>query len=313
MEAIMAERLGLAIIPGAGWRASDITAIAREAEDAGFEAIVAAEVNIDVMATAQLMGAATSRIKVGTWVANIYLRNSYVCGQGAALIADATGGRMVLGLGVSHQPVNQALGVAMGSPLAALRQYSIEVGGWLRGEGPSTHLPQRPSAYPVPVYLGALTSPTVELAGEVADGIMPIWWSPERVKHSRTWIDRGRAKAIGRPRAEIALGLPTFIGEDIEALREVARANLGLFPNLPFFQHLLRASGFAAEAELAEQGAGGGALTARVLDAICLIGPAGRCRERIAEYREAGLDLPLLWPAIGVEAARAVIAVFGRD
>ena len=86
----MAERLGLAVIPGIGWRASEIQAIAREAEEAGFDAIFAAEVNNDVMATAQLMGVATRRIQVGTWIANIYVRHSYVCAQGAALIADAT-------------------------------------------------------------------------------------------------------------------------------------------------------------------------------------------------------------------------------
>ena len=66
----MAERLGLAVITGIGWRASEIQTIAREAEEAGFDAIFAAEVNNDVMATAQLMGAATRRIKVGTWIAN---------------------------------------------------------------------------------------------------------------------------------------------------------------------------------------------------------------------------------------------------
>jgi alkanesulfonate monooxygenase SsuD/methylene tetrahydromethanopterin reductase-like flavin-dependent oxidoreductase (luciferase family) len=264
------------------------------------------------MAIAQLMGAVTSRIKVGTWVANIYLRHSYTCAQGAALIADATGGRMLLGLGVSHQPINQALGVAMGSPTAALRTYAAEVSAWLRGEGPTTHLPQRPAAHPVPIYLGALTSPTVELAGELADGIMPIWWSPERVGRSKRWIARGQAKAATPHPVSIALGLPTFIGDDREALYDTARANLGLFPNLPFFQHLLRVSGFPAEAELAEQGAGGSALTSRVLDAICLLGPVSRCRERLTEYRAAGLDLPLLWPAIGVEPARAVIAAFAR-
>ena len=110
----MPERLGLAIPPGTGWRARDI---AREAEDAGFEAILNAEANNDGLATAQLMGAVTSRIKVGTWIASIYLRHAYRCAQGAALIADATGGRMILGLGVSHQPVNRALGVETASPL----------------------------------------------------------------------------------------------------------------------------------------------------------------------------------------------------
>src|SRR5215475_3939772 len=125
----MADRLGLAVIPGTGWRATEIQAVAREAEEAGFDAIFAAEVNNDVMATAQLMGAATRRIQVGSWIANIYLRHPYVCAQGAALIADATGGRFILGLGVSHQPVNAALGAEMPSPLHALRRYAIEVAG----------------------------------------------------------------------------------------------------------------------------------------------------------------------------------------
>jgi alkanesulfonate monooxygenase SsuD/methylene tetrahydromethanopterin reductase-like flavin-dependent oxidoreductase (luciferase family) len=131
----MAERLGLGIIPGVGWRAQDIQTIAREAEDAGLDGIFAAEVNNDVMATAQLMGAATRRIKIGTWIVNIYLRHSYVCAQGAALIADATEGRFVLGLGVSHPPVNKALGIDMSEPPAVLRRYVTAVRSWLKGAG----------------------------------------------------------------------------------------------------------------------------------------------------------------------------------
>jgi alkanesulfonate monooxygenase SsuD/methylene tetrahydromethanopterin reductase-like flavin-dependent oxidoreductase (luciferase family) len=86
----MAERLALAVIPGTGWRASDMRSVAQEAEAAGFEAIFAAEVNVDVLAAAQLMGEATNTIKVGSWIANIYLRHSYLCAKHAALIADAT-------------------------------------------------------------------------------------------------------------------------------------------------------------------------------------------------------------------------------
>jgi alkanesulfonate monooxygenase SsuD/methylene tetrahydromethanopterin reductase-like flavin-dependent oxidoreductase (luciferase family) len=93
----MGERLGLGVIPGAGWSAVDIRDIARETEAAGFDAIFVAEVNNDALATAQLMGSATARIQVGTWIANIYLRHPYVCAQAAALAAEATGGRFVLG------------------------------------------------------------------------------------------------------------------------------------------------------------------------------------------------------------------------
>jgi len=117
----MPERLGLGLIPGTGWRAAEIRSVAQQAEQAGFDAVFCAEVNNDAVATAQLMGEATERIKVGSWVANIYLRHPYLCAKAAALAADATGGRMILGLGVSHQPVNRALGIAMPEPAAALR------------------------------------------------------------------------------------------------------------------------------------------------------------------------------------------------
>src|SRR5712691_9497335 len=225
----MAERLGLAVIPGIGWRANEIQAVAREAEEAGFDAIFAAEVNNDVMATAQLMGAATGRIQVGTWIANIYVRHSYACAQGAALIADATDGRFVLGLGVSHPPVNKALGIDMGDAPSALRRYVTAVRSWLKGEGPATHLPQKPSVRPVPLYVAAITSRTVELAGE-----------------------------------------------------------------------------------LAEKGVGGPSFSDRILDAVCLTGSLTRCREQLAAFRSAGVDMPILVAPIGVDGARAVIKAFRR-
>jgi alkanesulfonate monooxygenase SsuD/methylene tetrahydromethanopterin reductase-like flavin-dependent oxidoreductase (luciferase family) len=308
----MAERLGLAVIPGIGWRASEIQTIAREAEEAGFDAIFAAEVNNDVMATAQLMGAATRRIQVGTWIANIYVRHPYACAQGAALIADATDGRFVLGLGVSHPPVNKALGIDMGDAPSALRRYVTAVRSWLNGEGPATHLPQRPAVRPVPLYVAAVTSGTVELASELADGIMPFLWSADRVTKSREWIDRGRAKASALGRVDVTLGIPTFIGDDVKAMREMARANLGLYTTFPFFQRLFRASGFGPEAEQMEKGVGGPSLSDRILDAVCLTGPLARCRAQLAVFRSAGVDLPIIVPPIGIEGARSVIKAFRR-
>jgi len=165
---------------------------------------------------------------------------------------------------------------------------------------------------PVSLYLGALTSPTVELAGELADGVMPFMWSAERVTRSKVWAARGRTKALGRAPLEIAHGIPTFIGNDIEALRAAARSNLTLFTTFPFYQRMFRASGFAEEAAKAEAGAGGDSLSDQMLDAICLIGPVSRCREQLAAFRAAGVDLPILSPPIGVEGAREVIRAFRR-
>jgi alkanesulfonate monooxygenase SsuD/methylene tetrahydromethanopterin reductase-like flavin-dependent oxidoreductase (luciferase family) len=306
----MAERLGLGIIPGVGWRASEIRTVASEAESAGFDAVVTTEVNNDSLATAQLMGEATRKIKVGTWISNIYMRHSYACAKAASLIADATGGRMILGLGVSHQSVNAALGIDMPPPTVAVRRYATEVAGWLRGEGPTTHLPQEPAPVPVPLYLAAMTSPMVELAGELADGVMPFMWSAERVTQSKVWSARGRAKAPTLGPLDMALAIPTFVGDDTEAQRSAARANLALFTTFPFYQRMFRASGFAEEAAKAEQGAGGDSLSDRMLDAICLIGPVSRCREQLAAFRAAGVDLPILSPPICVEGARKVIQAF---
>jgi alkanesulfonate monooxygenase SsuD/methylene tetrahydromethanopterin reductase-like flavin-dependent oxidoreductase (luciferase family) len=308
----MAERLALGIIPGVGWRAREIQTIAREAEDAGFDAIFAAEVNNDVMATAQLMGAATRRITVGTWVANIYLRHSYVCAQGASLIADATEGRFILGLGVSHPPVNKALAIDMGDPPAALRRYVTAVRSWLKGEGPATHLPQRPTPHPVPIYVAAITSRTVELASELADGFMPFLWSAARVEQSKAWIARGRAKAQGLGKLDVTVGIPTYLGDDVKQMRELARGNLAVFTTFPFFQRLFRASGFGPEADQMEKGGGGAALSDRLLDAVCLLGPLARCREQLAAFRAAGTDLPILMPSVDVDGARALIRAFAR-
>jgi alkanesulfonate monooxygenase SsuD/methylene tetrahydromethanopterin reductase-like flavin-dependent oxidoreductase (luciferase family) len=308
----MAERVALGIMPGTGWSAREIQAVAREAEDAGFDAIFTTEVNNDALATPQLLGTATQRMLVGTWVANIYLRHPYVCAQGAALIADMTAGRFILGLGVSHAPVNRALAIDMQDPPTALRQYVTAVRQWLRGEGPPTHLPQRPTPRAVPIYVAVLTSSTVELGGELADGIMPFLWSATRVRQSQVWAARGRANGPTRGPLAITLGLPTFLGDDLEALRAAARQNLGLFTTFPFFQRLFRASGFAEEAAQMEQGTGAAALSDRLLDAVCLLGSEARCRDQLAAFRAAGVDLPILLPPVGVEAAQAVIQAFGR-
>lgn len=306
----MNERLGLAIIPGLGWNARDIQAVASQAEDAGFDAIFAAEVNNNVMATAQLMGSATSRIAVGTWVANVYLRHSYACAQAAALIADATEGRFILGLGVSHPSVNKALGIEMPRPAETLRGYATDVRNWLNGVGPATHVDQRPALRQVPIYVAALVSNAVELGGEIADGIMPFLWTAERVARSARWAARGREKAPNLPALDLTLGLPTFLGEDLDAMRDAARQNLVLYTTFPAFQRLFRASGFIEEAARMEQGEGLASLTDRLLDAICLIGTRSRCQEQLQSFRSAGVDMPIIVPPIGVAAAQGVIRAF---
>jgi alkanesulfonate monooxygenase SsuD/methylene tetrahydromethanopterin reductase-like flavin-dependent oxidoreductase (luciferase family) len=305
------ERLGLTVIPGAGWRAADVRTVAREAEQAGFEAMFSTEVNSDSMATAQVMGSATERLTVGTWVANIYLRHSYVCAKGAELIADDTGGRFVLGLGVSHRPVNDALQIDMTNAAHDIVDYARAVRDWLEGRGPTTHLPQSPAPHRVPVHVAALGLVAVERAAEVADGLMPTMWSPQRVEKSAEYIARGRARSPELGPLELTLGLPTFIGDDLDQLHAIARENLALYTGFPFFRRMWRESGFIDEADAMERGAGSAGLSDELLDSFCLIGPLSRCRERLASYRAAGVDLPILNPPVGPRAAREVVHAFG--
>lgn len=306
----MTDRLGIAVIPGIGWSADDIRTVARAAENAGFEAIFSTEVNNDAMATAQLMGSATERIKVGTWIANVYLRNSYTCAQGAALIADATGGRFILGLGVGHPPVNAAMGVDMGETLDVFRRYLTEVRGWLRGEGPPTHLPQRPAPVDVPVYAACMTSSTVEIGAELADGLMALFWSVDRVRQSKEWIERGRARADRSRPLDFTLGLFTFLGDNLDVAHEIARQNLQVYARFPSVQHLVRVAGFEEEADLMEQGNGLAGFSDRLIDWACLVGTPEQCKARLAEYREAGVELPILYPGVGVETAMETIQAF---
>ena len=109
----------------------------------------------------------------------------------------------------------------------------------------------------------------MELAGEVADGVMPYLWSIARVVAAKAWIARGRARSPGRAPIELSLGLPVYVGEDMVAVRELARQNLAFYATLPYYQRLLRLQGFAAEATRAEAArllaTGGGSRTVGVL------------------------------------------------
>ncbi len=307
------ERLALTVVPGAGWRAADVRHVAREAEQAGFEAMFSTEVNSDTMTTAAVMGAVTNRLTVGTWVANIYLRHPYLCAKGAEFIADDTEGRFVLGLGVSHQPVNDALQIDMTNAAQDIVGYTRAVREWLEGRGPATHLPQSPAPRRVPIHVAALSLAAVERAAEVADGLMPTMWSPERVVKSAEYIARGRERSPELGSVELTLGLPTFLGDNLDGLRATARENLALYTGFPFFRRMWRESGFVDEADAMERGAGGSALSDELLDSFCLIGPVSRCRERLSSYRAAGVDLPILNPAVGPRAALEVVHAFGAS
>ena len=177
------------------------------AEAAGFDAIFTAEaLGSDAFTPLAWWGKDTSRVRLGTSIVQMSGRSPASIAMHALTLDHLSQGRFVLGLGVSHQPVNGALEIDMGEPVNAVVEYASAVRSWLRGEGPATHLPQHPAPVAVPIYLAALTSTTVERACGVADGLMPLFWSPERVAQAATWMGRGAAAAASAPAVDLTLG-----------------------------------------------------------------------------------------------------------
>ena len=125
------------ISPVWGCSVDDLRVLAGIAEDAGFEGIFSPEVPpYSALANAQVFAEATSKIRVGTWITNIYMRHAVVATAEALTIQEISGGRMILGLGVSHKPVNDRYGIDMGDPLEVMRNYVSAVNSFSDGSSP---------------------------------------------------------------------------------------------------------------------------------------------------------------------------------
>ena len=274
------------------------------AEDRGFDSVFVVEtVANDAMATVEAIALATRHITIGTGIANVFLRHPALLGAGAVAIDELSEGRMILGLGVSHEHILKAVGITWKNPRAALRETTA----WLRkvfaGETvPGTHRAFRPAQHPIPIHLAGLALETATLAGEVADGLMLYVASKERFRQMVERMWRG-ARQIGRDPREmtVTLLIPTFLSERLNEARQAARAFLGSYLAMPFYDKMFRRSGFAEEAEAFAQALARGdrtgavaSLSDRLLDEVCLVGPASRCQEQLAAFSAAGVQYPIL-------------------
>jgi alkanesulfonate monooxygenase SsuD/methylene tetrahydromethanopterin reductase-like flavin-dependent oxidoreductase (luciferase family) len=227
----------------------------------------------------------------------------------------------VLGLGVGHRPVLEAMGI---EPAAnsrnKLREYTLALKQIFAGEFKSMRVPA--PTWPIPVQLGALTMETARLAGEIADGVQLFMCTPERL---RKLVKTVRDAAVSRGRkagdVTIAFGMPAFIDDNLQQAYARARRYLKLYTMLPFHRRQIRRNGFEGEAEAAraagERGDKAGqeaALTDKLLDTLAFVGPVSRCIERIEEYREAGAEMLNIVPGTTETAAelRQMIRAFGK-
>lgn len=285
------------ISPVRGCSVEELRTLAQIAEDAGFEAIFSPELPpYSAIANAQVFTESTSKITVGTWITNIYMRTPVMCAAAALTVQESSGGRMLLGLGVSHAPFNERFGIDMGDPIEEMRQYVSEVRSYVDGSSPNLMLKRELPA--IPIYIAGLTEKAAELGGEVADGFMPNLATPAHIKTLTAALRRGAENAGRTPEdIEITNGIYSFVSEDLEAAYSAAAASLTGYSRLPFYQRLIINVGFEEVVEKIRSGVEPPeAFTRDFLDAMALIGSEDRCREGLQRHREAGVALPIIAP-----------------
>jgi alkanesulfonate monooxygenase SsuD/methylene tetrahydromethanopterin reductase-like flavin-dependent oxidoreductase (luciferase family) len=301
--------------------------LGREAEARGFDSVFVVEqgVSNDGMVAVEAIALATSRIAIGPGIANVHLRHPALLGATAVAVDELSGGRLILGLGTNNETMVRGLGLPWKEPRVALREATDWIRRVFAGQAPANiHTAFRAARRPIPIHFGGVALETAALAGEIADGLMLYLATPGR---SRQVIDRMTEAARGAGRApgavQVTLLVPTFLSDRLDAARGAARVFLSRYAPRSLYAKMFRRSGFDAEVDamagaLARGDAGGvaAAISDRMLDEVLLVGPMGRCRERLAAFREAGIDYPLLAPQPVEEGAEAagmrLFAAFAR-
>lgn len=285
------------ISPVWGCSVKDLRALAKIAEDGGFEAIFSPEVPpYNSLSNAQVFAEATSKIKVGTWIANIYMRQPVMATATSLTIQEITGGRMILGLGVSHKPVNDRYEIDMGDLVESMRDYVTAVRSFADGSNPALSLKRELPK--LPVYIAGLTKGAATLAGEIADGLMPYMATPDYVKTLKGYVAEG-AKNAGRDPSEIDItnGIPSFVSDDLEAATKSAKRGLSGYARFPFYQRLIRNIGFGEVVDEIQGGANPAEVFSdELVEAFALVGPADKCKAKLQEFRDAGVDLAIIVP-----------------
>ncbi|MDX8150398.1 LLM class F420-dependent oxidoreductase [Patulibacter brassicae] len=314
---------------GLGVTKDDQLEIARQAEELGFDAVWVAEAyGSDAVSVLGHLAATTSRVKLGSAILQIPGRSAAMTAMSAATLDQLSGGRFVLGLGASGPQVSEGWhGVRFGRQLARTRDYVNVVRMALArervayegetltlplpdGPGRSLKLTIAPAQDRLPIVLAAMGPKNVALAGEIADGWLPTFFSPEHVAELRAPLIEGARKA-GRDPSEVAVipQVAVCVDDDVDAARDTMRFILGLYiggmgsRKKNFYVELVERYGFGEIArEIQDLYLSGrkdeaeAALPAELIDATCICGPADVVRARLDAFRDAGVDQVLALP-----------------
>ena len=319
-------RLGVVLAPFATLPAADFVAVARETEARGYHAAWTGEAaGYDAITLMATIATHTERLHVGLAVVPVQTRTPVVLGQSAATLSHLAPGRVLLGIGLSSKIiVGDWHGLAFAPSLQQIREAvqvirMVASGERVNFEGKfyrvkNFRLAAPPPSPPVRVVLAALGPEMLELAGEIADGVVLNWIPPETVPVSIEHLEAG-AKKAGRTLGnfEIASFIRTCVTDEAGAAREALARDITGYATVDAYANFFRNAGFAEEVDLVNAawraGDRSGAVkqvSARFLDGLGVVGPEAFCRERIAEFARAGLTQPVIVPfAPGGGDARA--------
>jgi F420-dependent oxidoreductase-like protein len=314
---------------GLGLGPDDQLAVALEAERCGYDSVWTAEAyGSDAATVLAWLAAQTSTIRLGSGILQMPGRSPAMTAMTAATLDQLSGGRLLLGIGSSGPQVAEGWhGQRFAHQLQRTREY-IEVlrialarerlsysGSTIQlplpdGPGKALKLTIAPAQERIPIYLAAIGPNNTELAGEIADGWLPTFFSPEHVSSFRALLERGAARA-GRSlaRFDVAPVVSVHVSEDRATARDYMRPGLALYVGgmgsrrQNFYKALVERYGFGEAAQrvqdlflAGERAQACAALPDELIDMVTLCGPASFVAQRLQAYREAGVGTLITMP-----------------
>jgi 5,10-methylenetetrahydromethanopterin reductase len=321
------ERLGIGL--GSGLSPTDIVESITLSEQAGYESAWIVEGHggeqFSILTACAL---ATQRIRLGTAISSVFVRTAPTIAMAAACLDHFSGGRFVLGLGSSHRVQVQAEhGVQYSDPVTRVRETAEVIRTLLRDgvvsyQGKTITIEKfdlwfKQAHNSVPIYLSALFPQMLALCGEIAQGLLMVFSTPDSVRKAREHLSVG-ATCAGRSLYEIEIGslIPVAIDADrkvaYDRMRPVLAFYLGFFPR---YRRVAREAGFAhvvdSVADAYQRGGTEAAvplMSDEIVATLTAAGTAQEVRARIAEYRRAGITLPIIMPVATANDSTASIA-----
>ena len=253
--------------------------LAVEAENRGFSGLACPSLG-GTMGLCVSLAHATHSINYWTSIQPIYYSHPVEAANTASHINEMSAGRFRFGLGVSHGPVTQRLGVSTGKPLSDISDY---VAAMRANEKFGGQLP--------PIYLAALRNKMLQLSADIAEGAI---WANASLSHMNKQLSE--VPAAVRPDFFLTNMIPTVIDEDVEAARAVNRKTLTGYVSLPNYRNYWRAAGYVEEMDAIEEAIKAGdrdkvttLMTNEWLDDCTISGSATQVRDRLAEWAATGV------------------------